>query len=219
MKKSSEKLPSAKKAIRSSRSRPKKVRRSAGVVSDSSESADQIIAATRTWLERAVLGLKLCPFAPEPYLNDRIRYSVSEQRSAEGLLEDLSRELEALRDADPLECETTLVIHPWVLSDFVEYNEFLDYCDDVVESLGLEGEIQVASFHPLYQFAGTRIDDIENYSNRSPYPMLHLLREASVTRAVETFAGIDDIGPRNIETLRRLGHEGWRKLWLAQSDE
>jgi uncharacterized protein len=188
-------------------------------VSDSSESAEQIIAATRTWLEKAVIGLKLCPFAPEPYLNDRIRYSVSEQRSPEGLLEDLSRELQALQAADPQDCETTLIIHPWVLRDFGEYNEFLDYCEDVVEDLGLEGEIQVASFHPLYQFAGTRVDDIENYSNRSPYPMLHLLREASVTRAVETFPGIDDIGPRNIETLRRLGHEGWRQLWLMRSNE
>jgi hypothetical protein len=188
-------------------------------VNDSSESAEQIIAATKTWLERAVLGLKLCPFAPEPYLNDRIRYSVSEQRSAEGLLEDLSRELQALRDADPQDCETTLLIHPWVFTEFSDYNDFLDYCDDVVESLGLEGEIQVASFHPLYQFAGTRVDDIENYSNRSPYPMLHLLRESSVTRAVETFAGIDDIGPRNVETLRRLGHEGWRQLWVQQAHE
>lgn len=188
-------------------------------MSESSESAEQVIAATRTWLEKAVLGLKLCPFAPEPYLNNRIRYIVSEQRSPEGLLEDLSRELQALQAVDPQECETTLIIHPWVLKDFGEYNEFLDYCEDVVEHLGLDGEIQVASFHPLYHFAGTRVDDIENYSNRSPYPMLHLLREASVSHAVETFPGIDDIGPRNVETLRRLGHEGWRQLWLTRPDE
>jgi uncharacterized protein len=100
-------------------------------------------------------------------------------------------------------------------TDFHDYNDFLGDCEDAVERWGFEGELQVASFHPFYQFAGTGADDIENYSNRSPYPMLHLLREASVARAVATFEGIGDIGARNIETLRRLGHEGWRRLWLA----
>src|SRR5688500_19764564 len=132
------------------------------------------------WLEKAVIGLQLCPFASHPYLNDRVRFCVSEQRAREALLEDLSRELLRLRDTDPQTCETTLLIHPWVLTDFHEYNDFLDDCDALVEHLDLAGELQVASFHPRYQFAGTRADDIENYSNRSPYPMLHLLREASV---------------------------------------
>ena len=176
---------------------------------------DQVIAATRKWLERAVIGLQLCPFAAVPHLHDRVRYSVSAQRSGVGLLEDLSHELSALQDADPLKCETTLLIHPHVLTDFLEYNDFLDACDAAVAELGFEGELQVASFHPQYQFAGTDAHDIENYSNRSPYPMLHLLREESVARAVANFPHIDRIGTMNKETLRRLGHEGWRQLWIA----
>jgi uncharacterized protein len=188
-------------------------------VNESGKSSAQVIAATRAWIEKAVLGLALCPFARAPYLSDRIRYSVSEQRSPEGLLQDLARELQALQDADPLECETTLLIHPWVLNNFAAYNEFLGDCEDAIERLGFEGELQVASFHPTYRFAGSGTNDIENYSNRSPYPMLHLLREASVARAVASFEGIDDIGATNMETLRRLGHEGWRRLWLTPSDE
>lgn len=180
-----------------------------------SESAEQVIAATRMWLQQAVIGLQLCPFAAGPHLNDRVRYRVSAQRSSVGLLEELSEELQTLQDADPLQCETTLLVHPHVLTDFLDYNDFLDECDAAVAELGLEGELQVASFHPQYQFAGTRAQDIENFTNRSPYPTLHLLRETSVARAVSSFPGIDDIGARNIETLRRLGHEGWRRLWIS----
>ena len=177
--------------------------------------ADQVIAATRKWLERAVIGLQLCPFAVAPHLHDRVRYCVSAQRSGVGLLEELGVELQALQDADPLQCETTLLIHPQVLTDFREYNDFLGACDAAIAELGFEGELQVASFHPRYQFAGTDAEDIENYSNRSPYPMLHLLREASVERAVANFPHIDRIGEINKETLRRLGHEGWRRLWIT----
>jgi uncharacterized protein len=184
-------------------------------VQDEGESAEQVVAATKAWLEKAVIGLRLCPFAPEPVLNDRVRFYVSEERSPEGLLGELARELLTLQAIDPSQCETTLLIHPWVLNDFLDYNDFLQDCDDVVERLDLEGELQVASFHPHYQFAGTRVNDIENFTNRSPYPILHLLREASVERAVAGFEGIDEIGPRNIETLRTLGHEGWRRLWLT----
>ena len=179
------------------------------------EPADQVIAATRTWLEKAVIGLQLCPFAAAAHLHDRVRYRVSEQCSSVGLLEELMDELQVLQDADALKCETTLLIHPRVLNDFRHYNDFLAECEQAVVELGFEGELQVASFHPLYQFAGSGAQDIENYTNRSPYPMLHLLREDSVTRAVESFPGIDDIGAANMETLRRLGHEGWRRLWLA----
>ena len=175
---------------------------------------EQVIAATRAWLERAVIGLQLCPFAVGPYLSDRVRLCVSAQRSTDGLLEDLCRELQALRDADSLQCETTLLVHPQVLTDFLDYNDFLDECDAAVARLGLEGELQVASFHPNYLFAGTTEQDITNFTNRSPYPMLHLLREASVARAVANFPAIDEIGPRNMQTLRRLGHEGWRRLWI-----
>lgn len=184
------------------------------VVPDGVPSEERVIAATRDWLERAVIGLKLCPFAAGSYQSDRVRICVSAQRSTAGLLEDLGRELQVLRDSDPLQCETTLLVHPQVLTDFLDYNDFLDDCDAAVAELALEGEMQVASFHPNYQFADTAEQDITNFTNRSPYPMLHLLREASVARAVATFPGIDEIGPRNMETLRRLGHEGWRRLWI-----
>ncbi len=182
---------------------------------DTLDSAEAVVAATRTWLEQAVIGLQLCPFASSPYLNDRVRYVVSTQRSSVGLLEDLRHELQLLQETDPLACETTLLIHPHALTNFRDYNDFLDECDAVLAELGLEGELQVASFHPRYQFSGTRAEDIENYTNRSPFPMLHLLREASVARAVASFPAVDRIGEKNIATLRRLGHEGWRQLWIA----
>ena len=174
--------------------------------------AVDIVAATRAWLENVVIGLQLCPFAAAPHLNDRVRYCVSMQRSGVGLLEELVLELQTLQDADPQTCETTLLIHPHVFTDFLDYNDFLDECDAAVAGLGLEGELQVASFHPLYQFAGTGAQDMENYTNRSPYPMLHLLRESSSERVVANYPDIDDIGPRNMATMRRLGHEGWRQL-------
>jgi len=177
--------------------------------------AEQVIAAIRTWLQKAVIDLQLCPFAAGPYLTDRVRYRVSEQRTSDGLLVELSDELQALQLADPQTCETTLLIHPQVLTDFHRYNDFLDECDAAITALDLDGELQVASFHPSYRFAGSGAHDIENYTNRSPYPMLHLLRESSVARAVASFPDIDTVGDRNIETLRRLGHEGWRRLWIA----
>jgi hypothetical protein len=174
---------------------------------------DEIIAATRRWLERSVIGLNLCPFAESVYRGNRVRFRVSGQTSASGLLEDLREELTALQAAYPLRCETTLLIHPWVLADFVEYNDFLDACEAEVAALDLEGELQVASFHPQYQFAGTQPGDIENYTNRSPYPTLHLLREASIDRAIAAVPDTDEIYRRNIRTLRTLGHEGWQRLW------
>ncbi|MBL8270106.1 DUF1415 domain-containing protein [Steroidobacter sp.] len=183
-------------------------------MSDTAPSDQQVITATRIWLERAVIGQQLCPFAAGPHLTHRIRFCVSSQRSGAGLLDDLDRELQALQAADPLECETTLLIHPQALTKFLDYNDFLEECDALVAELGLEGELQVASFHPQYQFAGTDEHDITNFTNRSPYPMLHLLREASVARAVASFPGIDEIGPKNMDTLRRLGHEGWQRLWI-----
>jgi hypothetical protein len=174
---------------------------------------DEVVSGTRRWLERSVIGLNLCPFAESAYRADRVRFYVSEQRSAAGLLQDLRSELISLHAADPKHCETALLIHPWTLNDFLEYNDFLDVCDATVGELGLEGELQVASFHPQYQFAGTASDDIENYTNRSPYPMLHLLREASVERAIAAVGDTDEIYRRNIRTLRDLGHAGWRRLW------
>ncbi len=147
------------------------------------------------------------------YRGGRVRLRVSEQRSAAALLEELRLELAALQAADPRDCETTLLIHPWVLNDFVEYNDFLEVCDATLAELGLEGELQVASFHPQYQFAGTESQDIENYTNRSPYPMLQMLREASIERAIAAVPDTDEIYRRNIRTLRDLGLDGWRRLW------
>jgi hypothetical protein len=175
---------------------------------------EQIIAATRRWLERSVIGLNLCPFAESVYRSNRVRFRVSEQRSAYALLDELRSELTGLQAEDPMRCETVLLIHPWVLTDFVEYNDFLEVCEATVFDLGLEGELQVASFHPQYKFEGTQSDDIENYTNRSPYPMLHILREASVERAIAAVPDTDEIYRRNIRTLNELGHTGWERLWL-----
>lgn len=160
-----------------------------------------------------MIGLNLCPFAEGVYRAGRVRFRVSEQRSAAGLLEELCFELTALQAADPQACETTLLIHPRVLADFIEYNEFLDVCDTTLAQLGLEGELQVASFHPQYQFAGTGPEDVENCTNRSPYPMLQVLREASIERAIAAVPDTDEIYRRNIRTMRDLGLAGWRKLW------
>jgi len=173
-----------------------------------------VLQETRAWLEKAVIGLNLCPFAKAVHVGGRIRYAVSQAETPEALLVDFRAELRVLADADPEEIETTLLIHPRVLTDFLDYNNFLDVADDALDELGLTGEIQIASFHPLYQFAGSDSDDIENYTNRSPYPMLHLLREESVERAVETFPETDQIYENNMETLRSLGLEGWRRLGL-----
>jgi hypothetical protein len=167
---------------------------------------------TRHWLERAVIGLNLCPFAKAVHVKEQIRWVESPAEAPEQLLEDLVRELQFLADADPAVVETTLLIHPRVLTDFLDYNDFLDVADAAVESLGLAGVLQVASFHPDYQFAGTAPDDVENLSNRSPYPTLHLLREASIDEAVAAFPEAASIYERNIETLRRLGLKGWHRL-------
>ena len=170
------------------------------------------IAATRDWLEKAVIGLGLCPFAKAVHAKGQIRYVVSTAQSPEALAEDLMAEMRALEAADPATVDTTLLIHPGVLADFEDYNDFLDIADALLDELELAGVIQVASFHPQYRFDGTMKDAIENYTNRSPYPMLHLLREDSVEKAVTTYPDVADIPEKNIETLNRLGHEGWRNL-------
>jgi hypothetical protein len=175
-----------------------------------------VIDATREWLEKAVIGLNLCPFAKAVHVKQQVRYVVSDASDTEHLLADLVAELESLQAADPETVETTLLIHPLVLTDFMDYNSFLDLADAAVQELGLEGELQVASFHPDYQFAGTDRDDAENLSNRSPYPTLHLLRESSIEAALATFPDADSIYERNIETLQKLGLEGWKKLFGNQ---
>lgn len=173
---------------------------------------DQIIAATERWLEKAVIGLNLCPFAKAVHVKKQVRYVVSNATTAEALLETLMNELQLLSDTPADEIDTTLLIHPFVLNDFVDYNEFLDVADAAVEDMQLDGEIQVASFHPEYQFADTDINDIGNYTNRAPYPILHLLREDSIERAVEAFPEASEIFEKNIETMEKLGHDGWDAL-------
>ncbi|MFN0160052.1 MAG: DUF1415 domain-containing protein [Burkholderiales bacterium] len=176
---------------------------------------EQVVAATRAWLERAVIGLNLCPFAKAVHVKGQIRYVVSQAGTPAELLTELKQELRHLVDADPAVCDTTLLIHPHVLADFLDYNDFLDDADAAVEELELDGVLQVASFHPQYQFDGTDADDVTNYSNRSPFPTLHLLREESIDRAVEAFPDAERIYETNIETLRRLGVDGWCRINAA----
>ena len=173
------------------------------------------IDATLHWVERAVVGLNLCPFARAPFIHGKIRYAVSHARDTDTLLNDLCGELQSLAAVDANECETTLLIHPHVLGDFLDYNDFLDVADTAVETLKLDGVLQVASFHPHYQFADTAPDDIENATNRSPWPTLHLLREASIERAADAMSDPDEIYRRNIETLRKLGRAGWDALGVG----
>lgn len=172
-----------------------------------------IVAATQRWIERAVIGLNLCPFARAPFVQQRIRFRVSHARSTDALAIDLGEELQTLHSTDVQTSETTLLIHPFVLTDFCAYNDFLGVAESTLRSLGMQGEIQIASFHPHYRFADAAADSIENYSNRSPYPILHLLREASIARASASMADTDAIYRRNMETLRGLGADGWRELW------
>ncbi|MES2163052.1 MAG: DUF1415 domain-containing protein [Pseudomonadota bacterium] len=173
---------------------------------------DAVIAETVNWVEKAVIGLNLCPFAKAVHVKKQIRYVVCDAATPEELLEKLIEELEYLAETSPEKVDTTMIIHPNVLADFEDYNEFLDVADAALEDLELDGILQVASFHPDYQFADTHKNDIENYTNRAPYPTLHLLREESVERAVEAFPEAGDIFEKNIETLRALGHDGWDKL-------
>jgi hypothetical protein len=176
--------------------------------------AEQAIAATREWLERAVIGLGLCPFAKAVHVKGQIRYAYTDARNSSSLLDDLQRELHTLAEAPPEDIDTTLLIHPFALNDFLDYNDFLQTADELVEAEGFAGTLQVASFHPRYQFAGTSADDITNYTNRSPYPTLHLLREASVDAAVAAFPEAEAIFEKNIETMERLGLPGWESLGL-----
>jgi hypothetical protein len=175
-------------------------------------SADAVLARTRRWLERAVIGLNLCPFAKAVHAKGQIRWVVSTATTPSRLLDELRAELRHLAQADPSEVDTTLLIHPEVLNDFLDFNDFLGEADAVVAELGLEGVLQVASFHPDYQFGDAEADDITNATNRSPYPTLHLLREDSIERAVAAFPQPEAIYETNMATLRRLGPQGWAQL-------
>jgi len=176
------------------------------------EDPEFCIAQTRAWVERAVIGLNLCPFAKAPQVKGLVRYAVSPARDLPGLLTALVEELNRLAEAPSGDIETTLLIHPWVLNDFADYNDFLELAEAAVEELDLTGVLQVATFHPQYQFADSQPGDIANATNRSPYPTLHLLREESITRAVDAIGDAQDIYGANIATLERLGERGWDAL-------
>lgn len=166
---------------------------------------ETVIEDTRRWIASMVIGLNLCPFAQRVFDAELIRYAVSDAHDEEGLLQELADELKALAAAPIATIETTLLIHPQAFGDFLDYNDFLGAAEQLVADLGFEGVIQIASFHPQYQFADTAADAVENYTNRSPYPMLHLLREASISAIADDERKLLEIPERNIATLRALG--------------
>lgn len=167
---------------------------------------------TKQWLEKAVIGLNLCPFAKAPHVKNLVRIVVSEARHLDGFLEDLDRELQLLGNTPASELETTLLVHPTLFPDFETFNQMLEIADDAVVENELEGIVQIAPFHPDFQFEGTEADDISNYTNRSPYPTLHLIREDSIAKAAEAFPDASAIFDHNIALLEKMGHEGWDKL-------
>lgn len=169
-----------------------------------------IISVTRTWVDTVVVGLNLCPFARRELTMGKVRFTVCGATTEDELLANLQEELVRL-DSEP-ELETTLLIHPYTLSDFLQYNEFLEEANGLLTLLDMEGVYQIASFHPDYQFAGTDLADAENFSNRSPFPMLHLLREASLDVAIDNYPDVDDIPARNIERMQKLGVRKMRAL-------
>ena len=171
-----------------------------------------VVQDMQRWLERAVIGLNLCPFAKAVHVTQQVRYVVCTSDDPEVLLQDLRRELLHLAAADPEQLDTTLLIAPRCLPDFLDFNDFLNQADAVLLDLGLEGDYQIADFHPRYQFADTEVDDMGNFSNRAPYPTLHLLREDSIDRAVEAFPEADAIFEQNIARLEQLGPAGWQAL-------
>ncbi len=172
----------------------------------------QVIADTVNWLEKAVIGLNLCPFAKGVHVKGQIHYVVSHATDARALADDLHRELESLAEISAEKRDTTLLMAPDCLEDFLDFNDFLELADDMIEALDLGGILQVASFHPQFQFEGTDVDDVSNCTNRAPYPTLHLLREDSIDKAVEAFPEAEEIFERNIEVLEKLGKQGWDEL-------
>ena len=188
---------------------------SAAPLAAPSYDSDTVVQDTVRWLERAVIGLNLCPFAKGVHTKGQIHYVVSAATDAEALAHDLARELEALAEISPEQRDTTLLMAPDCLQDFLDFNDFLAVADGLLESLDLGGILQIASFHPQFQFAGTAADDVTNCTNRTPYPTLHLLREDSIDRAVEAFPEAEEIFERNMEVLEKLGKDGWDALDLG----
>jgi len=184
-----------------------------------SDSPSPWLAQTRAWVDRAVIGLNLCPFAKGPQVKGQVRYVLSDATATDELRQDLLTELQRLIDTPLEQTETTLLVHPQVLGDFFDYNHFLDEAERAVAELDLTGVIQIASFHPHYQFAGTDADDVTNATNRSPYPTLHLIREDSIDRAVAAFPEAEAIYEVNMATMTRLGAEGWARLQQQCRDD
>jgi uncharacterized protein len=183
------------------------------------KSSEIAIQDTQRWLERAVIGLNLCPFAKAVHVKGLIRYTVSEAATTAELLVDLKNELNFLDNMDiagvSIAYDTTLLIAPHCLQDFLDFNDFLAKADKLIAKMKLEGVLQLANFHPHYQFAGTEPDDITNFTNRAPYPTLHLLRESSIDQAVEAFPEAEAIFEVNMETMERLGLKGWDDLQVG----
>ncbi len=180
-------------------------------------SDEEVLAATRRWLEQAVIGLNLCPFAKSVYVKDQVRLVVSRARHLDAFLDDLDRELELLKTTPAEQVDTTLLVHPALFPDFMVFNDFLNVADDVLVEHELEGVIQIAPFHPGFVFEGEDEGNMSHFTNRSPYPTLHLIREESLEKAIESFGDTDVIFERNIEVLRKLGREGWMRLIAAQA--
>ena len=178
---------------------------------------DQVIADTQAWLDKAVIGLNLCPFAKAVVTKKQVRYVVCMDCEPKQVLNMLQEEMQLLINTDAAVLDTTLLIAPNLLPDFLDFNEFLFDCDSVLLSMELEGVLQIADFHPRYQFAGTQPDDISNFTNRAPYPTLHLLREESIDKAVEAFPDASLIYERNMQVLEDLGREGWEDLGLPNN--
>lgn len=175
-------------------------------------SEELFVSTTRRWIEKVVIGLNLCPFAAKPFKEDKIRYLVQASPDKTHLVDKVILEATLLADEQNKSFETTLIIHPDLLTDFMDYLDFIDYLEETLAGIHLEGVIQIASFHPVYQFEGTEEEDPENYTNRSPYPMIHLLKEDSVSRAVDLYPNIEQIPDDNIKTMNQLGLEGIKKM-------
>lgn len=176
---------------------------------------EQVVQDTVAWLERAVIGLNLCPFAKSVHVKGQVHYAVSQATHARAFREDLIQELKDLVALDAKVRDTTLLIAPRCLEDFLDFNDFLAEADQVLEDMELDGVLQIASLHPHYQFAATLPDDVTNFTNRSPYPTLHLLREDSIDRAVAAFPNPESIFEVNIQTMERLGVQGWQALGVG----
>lgn len=179
-------------------------------------SDDVVLAATRRWLEEAVIGLNLCPFAKSVYVKNQVRIVVSRARHIDAFLDDLDRELELLKTTPAEEVETTLLVHPTLFPDFLVFNDFLNVADEVLVEHELEGVVQIAPFHPDFVFDGEPEGDMSHYTNRSPYPTLHLIREEGLGKAIDSYGNTDEIYERNIEVLRKLGPAGWQRLMSGQ---